>query len=189
VLFKLNIEPQKLKYQAAFTLLELTIVVLIIGIMTAVMIPRFSSTNPIRLENIAEQYASAMRFTRSEAIRTGKPYGFRQTLAAKRMRIARMDVTTSPWSKIYDVYHPVSKKLYDFELDNIAAARDIILTRSNSYSGTCNKPAEIYFDKNGSAWCTDPHNVALLSFNLTLSAGAHSKLVSIDGLTGRVTVQ
>ncbi len=189
MLFKLNIEPQKLKYQAAFTLLELTIVVLIIGVMTAVMIPRFSSTNPVRLENIAEQYASAMRFTRSEAIRTGKPYGFRQILVSKRMQVARMDVTTSPWSLIFDVYHPVSKKLYDFNLDNIASASDIILTRSNSYSGTCNNLSELYFDKNGSAWCTDPHNVTLQSFNLTLSAGTHSKLVSIDGLTGRVTVQ
>lgn len=187
--FKLNIHPFKLKCQAAFTLLELTAVVLILGIMAVVMIPDISSTDPVQLKNIAKRYASAIRFARSEAIRTGKPYGFRGVLNARRVRVARMDQTTSPWSLTNDVYHPVSKKLYDFDLDNIAAARNIILTRSTTYNGTCNILPELYFDKNGSAWCTDPDNIALIKFELTLSLGSHSQLISVDGITGRVTVQ
>ena len=187
--FKLNTVTEKLKVQAGYSLLELTIVVLITGILAAVLIPDFSSTDLTQLNTITEKYASAMRFARSESIRTSKPYGFRGTLTNRRMRVARMDETTSPWGLTYDVYHPVSKKLYDFDLDDIAAARNIILTRTSTYRGTCDTVPNLYFDKNGSAWCADPDNIALNKLELILSLGSHSRVVSIDGITGRVAVQ
>ena len=185
-----NADVQQLNLQATgFSLLELTVVILILGIMAVVMIPEFSSTDPISLDLAAEKYASAIRFARSESIRTGKPHGFRATVTNRRLRVASLNESTSPWTLVYNIYHPVSRKIYDFDLDNITAARDILLEKSLSYRGTCNTQSNLYFDKDGSAWCTDPDNVALITYNLTLSQGSHSLLVSIDGITGRVTVQ
>ena len=178
-----------IKRQFGYSLLELTAVVLILGIMAAVMIPDFSSTELTRLDAITQQYVSTFRFTRSESIRSGNPHAFRQTLVNRRLRVASLNETTSPWTLIYDIYHPVTKKLYDYDLDDQSNGRDILLTRTTSYRGTCNNFANLYFDKNGSAWCADPDNVALIRFDLTLSLGSHSRLVSIDGPTGRVTMQ
>ncbi|MCK5664685.1 MAG: prepilin-type N-terminal cleavage/methylation domain-containing protein, partial [Thiotrichaceae bacterium] len=73
MLFKFYTVTEKLKVQAGYSLLELTIVVLITGILAAILIPDISSTPPSQLDLIAEKYASAMRFARSESIRTGKP--------------------------------------------------------------------------------------------------------------------
>ncbi len=181
--------PGKLSFQAAYSLLEVTIVVLILGITAVVVMPNFSSTDPVRLDAAAQQFASAMRFIRSESIRSGKPFAFRQTTVDGIIRVARIDETSSPWTLIYDVYHPVSKKLYEIDLNRQSATDHIALDRVVSFSGTCNKTANLYFDKNGSPWCTDPDNIALLQFSLTFSLGSLNQVISIDRITGRVTVQ
>ena len=88
------------------TLVELLVVVSILGVVALVAIPDFSSSNPQTLDLAAEEFANAMRFARSEAIRTGEPRGFRQPADTKRIRVFRPDTGTSPWTLNYDVYHP-----------------------------------------------------------------------------------
>ena len=52
------------------TLPELLIVLTILGVAAAVAIPSLSSSNPQTLDLAAEEFANAMRFARSEALRT-----------------------------------------------------------------------------------------------------------------------
>ena len=100
------------------TLVELLVVITILGVVAVVAIPNFSSSNPQTLDLAAEEFANAMRFARSEAIRTGEPRGFRQRSDTKRIRVFRPDTGTAPWTLNYDVYHPLTKQLYDIKLDN-----------------------------------------------------------------------
>jgi type II secretion system protein H len=171
------------------TLVELLVVITLLGVVAVVAIPDFSSSNPQSLDLAAEEFANAMRFARSEAIRTGEPRGFRQRSSNKRIRVFRPDTGTSPWTLNYDVYHPISKQLYDIRLDDHPFAAADTVSRNRVYRGTCDKPRNVYFDRNGIPRCTDPETVFLEQFDVTLTLGAHTRVVTLHGITGRVTVQ
>jgi len=171
------------------TLVEILVVISILGVVAVAAIPDFSSGEPARLDLAAEEFAKAMRFARNEAIRTGEPRGFRGTVDPRRIRVFRPDTNTSPWTVNYDIYHPVSKKIYDIHLRDHPFATVDSMSSNRVYRGTCNKPANVYFDTTGTPWCADPENVLLEQFELTLTLGPHTRVVTLHGITGRVTIQ
>ena len=172
-----------------FSLIELTIVILILSIVAVVAMPNVSTGDEAKLELASQEVAQAMRFARSESLRIGEPRGFRQQSSPQRIRVFRADMGTSPPTLVYDVYHPVSKHLYDIELDKHAFAAVGTISHNRTYRGTCNNPGNVYFDANGTPWCADPENILLEQFDITLSLGAHTRVVTLNGITGRVTVQ
>ena len=174
---------------SGFTLTEILAVVAILGIVASVAIPSFSSTNPQPLDLAAEEVANAMRFARSEAVRLGSPIGFRQHSPNKSIRVFRPDTGTSPWTLNYDVRHPHSKHLYDIKLNSHPFAAADSLTHNRLYRGTCDRPHDVYFDSNGTPWCAEPETVLLEQFDVTLTLGPHSRVVTLHGISGRVTVQ
>ena len=171
--------------QLGYTLIELIITVTIIAVIAAIAVPAFSSAPDKRLQLAAEEFAAAMRFARTEAMRTGKPHGFRQEVSEKRIRVFRLDEATNPPTLVYDVYHPANKQLYEIPL----AAEAASLNRTPTFRGACNKTANVYFDANGMGWCTDPSTVLLDTFEVQLELGTNQIAVTVDGITGRVTVR
>ena len=171
------------------TLVELLVVIAILGVAAAVAIPGLPSSAPQTLDLAAEEVASAMRYARSEALRTGQPRGFREDASNQRIRVFSLDTGTSPWTINYDVYHPVSKKTYDISLSNHPFATVDMITPNRVYRGTCNESANVYFDTTGTPWCADPETVLLEQYELTLTLGSHTRSVTLHGITGRVTVQ
>lgn len=171
------------------TLLELLVVLSILGIVVVVAIPGFRSAERQKLDLAAQEFAEAIRLTRSEAIRAGEPRGFHQSTSEKRIQVFRPDTSSTPWTLMYDVYHPVSKKLIDIELDKHPLAAADSLSRNPVFRGNCNTPGDIYFDARGTPWCTSPATVLLEQFDLTLTLGAHTRKITLDGVSGRVKVQ
>ncbi len=184
-----NLHLQFTKNQTGISYIEIIIVVVILGIIAAVAMPDLSSTDLGKLDLAAQEFANAMRFARSEAIRAGEPRGFRQQSSQKRIRVFRPDTSTSPWTLNYDVYHPISKKLYDIQLDSHPFANTDTISRNSVYRGTCNNQGNIYFDSSGTPWCADPETILLKQFYITLNLGSHSRVVTLHSITGRVTVQ
>lgn len=187
--FKNNIQAGILKRQAGYSLVEILVVVFILGIMAAVAVPNLSSTDPSKLDLAAQEFADAMRYARSEAVRLGQPRGFRQQSVQKRIRVFRPDTATTPWALIYDVYHPVSKKLYDIELDKHPFAKVDSVTATREYEGVCNTKGNVYFDSNGIPRCVDPETALLDRFEVTLTLDNHSRVVALDSITGQVSIQ
>ena len=175
--------------QHGYSLLEILLVVAILGIAAAVAIPDQSPPDLQKLDLAAEETAEAMRFARGEAIRSGAPRGFQHDSGQKRIRVFRADTSTSPWSLLYDVSHPVSKKPYDVQLDAHPFASVDSASHTGNYRGTCNQPGSVYFDRNGTPWCADPETVLLKQFDVSLSLGSFSRVVTLHGITGRVTIQ
>lgn len=175
--------------QAGYTLTELIIVVTILAIVAAIAVPATASNESERLELAAQEIAAAMRFARSEALRTGEPHGFRQQSGAKRIRVFRLDQGTSPATLVYDVYHPVDKQLYDFDLNLQSLAAADSLSRTAVFRGNCNQQGNVYFDANGTPWCADPGTVLLDTFEVDLIMGSSRRTVILDDITGRVAVQ
>ncbi len=172
-----------------FTLIELIIVVLIMSIVAVIAVPYLPAGNLDKLTLAAEEVASAMRYARSESIRLGSPLGFRQESAQKRIRVFRGDTGTNPIGLVYDIYHPLSKNLYDIDLNTHAFAEADALSDGRIYRGTCNDPENVYFDASGTPWCANPGNILLEQFEVKLVMGPHMRVVTLHGITGRVTVQ
>ena len=172
-----------------YTLVELTLVSALLGIIAMMVIPNLSSTDPSRLDIAALEIADAMRYARSEAIRVGIPRGFRHQFGHKRIRVMRPDMGTTPATLIYDIYHPISKKLYDTDLDDEPFVAVDTVNEVTTFRGTCNQPGDVYFDANGTPWCVDPPTVLLDQFDVPMTLGSHTRVVTLHGFTGRVTIQ
>ncbi len=186
---KVSPQPSTHGAHGGYSLLELTLVVLILGIMAAAVIPSFFSNDIQKLDAAAEIQAEAMRYARAEAMRRGEPMGFRQQNAQKRMRVYSLDTGTAPWTTIFDVYHPVSKKLWDIRLDDHPFAAADNVTANRVWRGTCSTFSNVYFDKHGIARCANPETVPLELYQVTLTLGSESRTVSLDGYSGKVTIQ
>ena len=175
--------------QAGFTLTELVIVTATLAIVAAIAVPSFNTDPDKDLELVAEAFADAMRFARSESIRTGDPHGFRFLTNQYRIRVFTADTSGSPWTWVWDVYHPVTKQLYDYRFPTELAGTATPVTHSPVYRGTCDRNGVIYFDANGTPRCLEPETILLESYRLDIVGASDQRTVSLDGITGRVTVQ
>ena len=176
--------------KAGYTLTELVIVVATIAIIAAIAAPAVNSTGDDKqLELAAEEFAAAIRYARSESMRTGEPRGFRFLTNQYRIRVFTADTSGSPWTWVWDTYHPVSKQLYDYTFPTVLTGSNPPVTHIPVYRGTCDRQGAIYFDANGTPWCLEPETILLDSYRLDIVAGDAKASVSLDGITGRVTVQ
>lgn len=174
-----------LRGNRGYTLLELVIVISLLALIAAIAAPGMSETDE-ELDLAAQNFAEAIRFARSESIRTGEPHGFRFLPNQYRIRVFRTDTSGSPWTWIYDVYHPVTKQLYDYTFPPELTGSTPPVTQSPVYRGTCDRPATIYFDANGTPWCLEPENVLLVDYRLDIVVGYGLASINLDGITGRV---
>ncbi len=174
--------------QRGASLLEITLVVAILGIIAAVMIPNLPSPTEHEIDLAATEVAEAVRFARNEAIRTGIPHGFRTTTSEQRIQIFWADTNTTPPTPVYDVYHPVEKTLYDVDLTSHPIVSTDSFSGNRSYRGTCDDPSFIAFDNNGTPYCGNPLNVILEQADLILTKGLSTRTITLHGITGRVTI-
>ena len=122
-------------------------------------------------------------------MRRGVPMGFRQQNGQKRMRVYSLDTSTTPWVTLFDVYHPVSKKLWDIRLDEHPFAAADTVSANRVFRGTCNTFSNVYFDATGIARCADPETVPVERYDVILTLGSESRTVSLDGFSGKVSIQ
>jgi prepilin-type N-terminal cleavage/methylation domain-containing protein len=175
--------------QRAYTLIELLIVVILVGLVATVAIPSLAPGESRKLDLAATEIANAMRFARSEAMRLGVAQGYIQVSSPNRIRVFSLDTGSTPATAVYDVYHPIDKQIYDRWLKDQPFAFTGDINRTVSFRGTCNTPAKVYFDAAGIPWCLDPGDVLVDRIDVTLTLGSGSRVVTLHGITGRVTIQ
>ena len=98
--------------QTGFTYLEIVIVVIILGIVAAAAMPTLSSSDTTKLDIATEEITGAIDFARTEAIRTKIVHGVSVNTSLDQIKVYSLPAATA----IYDVYHPIDKKLYDIQL-------------------------------------------------------------------------
>ena len=180
--------------QAGFSLLEISIVVLILGIMAIVVIPDSAPSNQQKLELAASQIAQALRFAQGEAQRTGEHHGVTISQVTQTITVIKWDLTTDPVSTELVPYHPVNKQSFVFDADTMSLAPGVSIINSSDIFNytTVGRRRSLIFDPQGvPVWVlgSDDSVHRLIDGIVELSDGRDQRDIAVAPLTGRVTVQ
>lgn len=178
---------QNPKIQKGFSYIEIVIVVIILGVVAAAAIPNLSSTDPVKLDNAANEVAEAIRFAQAEAVRSKISRGINTDATNERIRVYSLPASTPT----FDVYHPIDKKLYDLQLktDTYLAGVDLV-SASFVFSGASSSSTNLDFSAEGYPKVTSSGaDYMLTSGTITLSYHGKLRIISIAPMTGRVTIQ
>jgi prepilin-type N-terminal cleavage/methylation domain-containing protein len=194
VFFNLNERSYKLNQQAGFSLLELSIVVLILGIMAIVVIPDSAPSNQQKLDLAANQIAQALRFAQGEALRTGEHHGVTISQVTQTITVIKWDLTTDPVSTELIPYHPVNKQSFVFDADTMSLAPGVSIVNSSDIFNyiSIGRRRSLIFDPQGiPVWVlgSDDSVYRLLDGIVQLSNGQNQRLIGVEPLTGRVSVK
>lgn len=151
-----------------FTVLEVLIVVIILGIAAITAIPMMSSAGSIQVRSAANRLAADMAYAKSLAISRGQYYTVRFDGAADRYQIEDM------FGAVVD--HPV-KKGFSYLVDMSDEGLDRVDIYSVDFDGT----SSVTFDPLGS-----PDNTAVGT--VTLEAAELSMTVSVEPVTGYISI-
>jgi prepilin-type N-terminal cleavage/methylation domain-containing protein len=176
------------RFESGLTLTEVLVAATILGIVAVAAVPDFSSLDEQRLERAAVEVADAIRFARSEALRTATAHGVHGEVAQQRVRVFRLVDTGGTSTPDYTVRSPVDKKLYHLQLDALPL-RMTLTAVDFSYTGV--GPQEyLGFDPTGEpAFEISGVQRRLTAGTITLSYGGHQRLVRVAAVTGRVTIE
>ena len=173
-----------------YTLVEILIVVTILGIVALVAIPNFPS-NTHKLDLAVAETAQALRFARSEAMRTGQLRGVRVNPASDRVQVFRITSLLPP-TFAYDVRHPVDKKLYDLQFQSDQQVRGIDISNVTFQYAAAPSVEYLFFSDGGVPLTPNPFGGAawmLTLGNITLRYGNKTSMIDIAPMTGRVSVR
>jgi len=170
--------------------MELVVVTAILGLVALISIPNFSSGDSQKLEAVAAEIATALRFARSEAMRSGEAHGVYASSSNQRVRVYWLDRSVSPPLATYSVRHPVDKKIYDLQFSGNTLLEEVSV--ANVYFKFVSQPSLEYlgFDNQGYPVHISASGIDQLeAARVTLNYRGHQRLVQVEPFTGRVTVQ
>jgi type II secretion system protein H len=158
---------------SGFTLIELIIVVVILGIAAAMAIPMMSSASSMQVRSAAGMVAADLEYAKSMAISTGQVHAVVFDDAAESYEI--QDSTGNI------IAHPVRKGfnyVIDFQNDSRLDRVDIVNVDFNAN-------ATVKFDYLGMPW--DAGDVPLNNGVVTLRAGDDTWTVTVEAVTGYIS--
>jgi prepilin-type N-terminal cleavage/methylation domain-containing protein len=184
----------RVKEERGYTLVELVIVVAILGLVAAVAVPNITTGSDKKLSLAAEEVASAIRFARSEALRTGEGHGLTVSQATQKVTVTKYDITIVPISTLGTLTHPIDKQPYDFNVNTSTDTKGVTISNSSDVFdyGPEGRRRSLIFDPRGvPIWIvgSDPTRHLLEDGTIELSYGTQQRIVSVAPITGRVTVQ
>lgn len=169
----------------AFTLIEVTIVVLLLAIMAAMIVPMVGDRSEIRLAGAARRITSDLQYAQALAISTQVPQYVR--FSANRYEL----MTRAPAStSLVASTHPIEKSNFTVDFDNATTTPELVDVTLDV--ATFNGASALVFDSQGmpsSYNATTGVTTPLGSrATLTLRSGTQSLSVYVEAYTGEIAV-
>ena len=183
--FKLYYQRKFLDSQYGFSLLEVTASLFIVGILI------------LKVELAANIVAEALRYARSESMRTGEIHGVlidtndSQALG-KDITVFKADLGQSPFGNQGTLYHPINKQPYDLWLSENPTTSDVEFKNTGKpfiFDGIA-RQRYLFFNPQGQPIYVDDGNLfAYVRGNIRLIDGDHGRKITIQPTTGKITVK
>lgn len=173
-----------------FSYVELTIVVLILGIAAAAVLPNYAARDVQNIEIAASELASAIRFARSQAVANQLHYGVAASNVTNVVSVFKADMTSDPVDIEELSLHPLTKLDYTFDLGSWSVS--IANPQQPFNFGATGYRSQLLFDGNGTpVWHVKSTGTTyqLVDASIDLVLGNHSTSVVIMPYSGRVNVQ
>ena len=148
----------------AFTLVEILVVVVILGIAAAMIVPRVTDTGDLQVESAAREMLADLQYAQSEAIVTQLPTTVTFNDAAESYTLSNTKGT---------LVHPLTKRSFTTSFPNTQGVQGVTITSSNFNGGHT-----VTFDALGG-----PDNGG----SVTLAANAHTYRVDVAAVTGKTS--
>ena len=193
---RLNFFPGGLRSAAhrGYTLLELIVVVSILAVLAAIALPTFNPSESEKLELAAMHVAEAIRYARTEALRTGEAHGLTISQVTQEITLNQYDLSTAPITAVATPIHPIDKQPYDFNVETMPSTSGVRIVNTQdvfSYTGL-GRRRSLVFDANGTPiWVvgSGPTTYLLSDGTVELRYGNQERRVRVAQLTGRVTIE
>lgn len=181
--------PARRSGAAGWSLTEMLVVVLIVGLIGSMAIPTTRPNNNGRVELATGALASALEFARDRSRLTGIVHGVAIEAGDNRFRVFRLDQSVDPNRQIFDVRHPTTRQPYDVQLGASPYSEASLGSLAGTWSGSCSQSDALAFTPAGATICTEPASVRIDDASISVSGPDTTSGVSIDALTGRVVAQ
>lgn len=177
-----------------YSLIELLIVIALLGLIAAIAVPEFESNNEAILDRAALEIASAFRYARSEAIRTGEGHGLTVSQVTQTVTIKKYDIGVAPITTLSTPTNPITKQPYVFNINTSRGTEGVTISNSTDVFdyGSEGRRRSLIFDSSGTPiWIigSSPIRHLLVDGTVELSLDGQQRLVRVAPMTGRVTVQ
>lgn len=181
---------RRLRSIAGFTLVEMLLVVLVMSVIAGMLLLDPAISTDSRLDLGAERVAQALRFARTEAVRT-QSY-FRVTGSTSgRITVHALNASQTPPQTQQLARHPVTRQPIDFNLIDEALTQGVVPTGVSFDFEVIGSRSVVDFGPSGMPKYVDSGGThrALTAGTVTLEFGGRQRLVLLDAQTGRVTIQ
>ena len=174
------------------TLADTLIAVAIMSMFAVIAFPSFTSSEKYQLDLATQEIISAIRFARSEALRTGESYGIDIDRTTKQITIYKADLTAIPVGQEFVAYHPINKNPYDYNLDTDFNLTTVSISNSTDPFLFTDSVARksLLFDASGTPiWFNSStgSTYQLVSGVVQLTKGMHTQNVNVQPFSGRIT--
>ncbi len=166
----------KMKNQKGFTLIELVMIIVILGIVALASMPKTTAEPRVRLEAACQRIALDLRYVQAMSLAQQVRFGISFDPAAETYFAYRVNVGT----KAMD---PQTRNSFDVSFTALNEFKGIDIT-STSFSN------KMEFDSTGAPY--DGSGVILSSqgiITIQATLGAYSRTVRIEAKTGKVSIQ
>lgn len=178
---------------SGFTIVELLVCILIIGIIARIAMPTAASFRGEKIELAATDIAIALSFARDDAIRTGEERGIKINKTTGQVKVYRPNLATIPVTVDTVLYNPLTKKPYDFNIqDGVLTAGVSIENPENpfKYRNNAARQEDIFFDVHGMpVFISGAQRYHLESGTISLRSGSDTRSVTLVPFTGRIIIQ
>lgn len=182
------------KAGSGYTFVEVLVAIMVLGIIATSMASPLTSANPQKLELAASEVAAAVRFARSEAMRTGAVHSVLVDEVNGSVAVEVTDLVAKPAAAESIAYHPIAKQPYQLALRSNPSTSEVAIDNSDPafQFAAVGKKQRVMFTGDGLPVYIDTvaNTTNLLQDGtIDLVLEELNRAVIVHPFTGRVTIQ